>query len=153
MQEKGVNLNTECGEFLSGAKLFKGIKVMGEVSAECVNNVCHPFCLNESDQYTGPSKVVCQKKGRKAKVVPAKSLLRCAEPTDTACGNLAPRFRFAAGHSGNIECSQVNRLEICKVTCAEPGLSPSLPQVLCKPAKKGKTMFVPPKAAPITCEG
>merc|ERR1712227_529628 len=133
------------------AKAFKGVKTVGGVSADCVNNVCTPFCLNPEHQYSGPEKLVCRRKGKKTSIVPGKATLVCAEPKDTKCGNLAPKYKFAPGHTGSIECKQVKATQVCKVTCSESELSPSLPQILCKPGKRGRSMFVPAKAAPITC--
>jgi len=133
------------------AKAFKGVSMKGDVTADCANNVCTPFCRNKEEKYVGPEKLVCQKKGKKTRILPAKATLVCSEPRDTICGNLAPQFRFEAGHEGNIQCKKIKKAEECKVTCADKSLAPTLPKITCRVSKR-KPMFVPPKAPPIKCQ-
>ena len=146
-----VTLKTDCGMFMSAlTKAFKGLQSVGEVSANCENNVCVPFCKNEGDKYTGPPKLVCQVKGKKTKIIPSKGKLICDTPKDTPCGNLAPKFVFAEGHDGKFECSQIKKDHVCEVKCADDTLAPTLSKVTCRVLKRG-SVFLPNQAPPIAC--
>lgn len=150
--EKKVNLNTDCGVFMSQmAKAFKGVSISGDVTADCENNVCRPFCRNPEEKYTGPATLTCQVKGKKSKIIPGRAKLSCAEPRDTLCGNLAPSFGFAEGHLGSISCQKVGKQEICSVKCTDPALTASVPTISCRVVKR-RLLFTPIKAPQIKCQ-
>ena len=74
-------------------------------------------------------------------------------PPPSPCGQFAPAYTFVNGHSGSFgECSKIGKNFICPVTCDDADLEPTIAQVVCKAAKKGKFGFFPTKES-IKCQG
>jgi len=114
---------------------------------------CTAKCADPSLLASIPT-VFCKTIKRVTKFIPASAPggIICSAPPPTKCGHFARSFSFAQGSSGSIgDCRQVGKNKVCKVTCDDEELVPSLDEVQCRAAKKGKFNFFP-KMAKISCQ-
>ena len=75
-----------------------------------------------------------------------------SEPPPSPCGHFAPAYNFVVGHSGSFgDCKKDGKNFVCPVTCDNAEFEPTMNQVVCKAAKKGKFAFFPSKGS-IKCE-
>lgn len=113
---------------------------------------CTAKCADSSLSASIPT-IFCKTIKRVTKFIPASAPegIICSTPPPTKCGHFASSFTFEKGSSGSIgDCRQVGKNQVCKVTCDEE-LAPSLEEIQCRAAKKGKFNFFP-KIAKISCK-
>ncbi|CAG5098334.1 Oidioi.mRNA.OKI2018_I69.XSR.g15574.t1.cds [Oikopleura dioica] len=98
--------------------------------------------------------ILCKTIKRITKFIPASAPggIKCLAPPPTKCGQFAPSISFQSGSSGSIgDCRQVGKNQVCKVQCDDETLAPSIDEVQCRAAKKGKFSFFP-RTAKISCK-